>query len=611
MKLILVHSKQKMSRVAKEYSGLRWVYFGTNYRIRLKWEDALGTHDRISYKKDLRDISYSMRDEYVELINRLGKPFWTQWEWWMTRLANRNTLSSQLYLNLCYLEVLKLLIKRAEDPLVLIIESPYLFKSILSNAHLAEEVSSYNSTERQFLCIRNSLRMWFRFVYIWSRAFLTHLFEMFAVLVTGRQKGFKKDIVTQKDHMIIHTCVQNGRKESDLIKDHFYPELSSQLQKMGNPVSILAWTYNVPFRKLIGLMKKLRNSEQSFLISQDYLSIFQFISSFQTIQRSSRFIDDTVRIDFKGLDVKDLIKGEQTEQKFDVSNMYFLNLKHAFKQWKTIGINVESFIMPWEFKYYEVPAVIGLREHFPDCRTFSYLYHSLIPMLLMANFKTTTEELEACPLAKIRIVNSELSRNYLIDNGFPSSSLKLGPALRYRYLQRNNQQIQSNGKKRVVVFLPMKISSACEVMWMVFKAFGYDRSREIYIRAHPFLNIKNLKRDSNFDWPAHFCLTSESQEECFINTKVAIVCDTGIMVEILYRGIKTIVLSKETDLDLNFLDTCEQSNEWFLANDSEQLKEIVRNLMTNNDLVNDMKIHHEFFEFDLGTLHDVFEGSCV
>lgn len=610
-KLILVHSSCNPQKVARIFSGVKWTFFDLNYASRQKWLDALGRTGYIDSKEDLVAVSYAMRDEFIQWSADLGKPFWDKWYWWVTRLATRNNLISKFYRYVCYLQVLKNLLEKTPQAIIVVSDSFELLESIRVNWKEAVSIRIPLFFTQFFSRIWAYVWAGGHFVLSWGKFFKNSILEIAAARLTYSVP--KKDHVFSQDHIVIHTCVDDACfGESGKFKDRYFPGLADHLRREGKKVSTLIWLYNVKKTGLLATFRWFRDSRDSFLIPQDYFNIFDYVYSFFIVIKSASFDLSGKGRFFRGLDLFTLIKHEQFLQARETGVAYFVNQIKMFGNWKKAGFYLTYYVDTWELRNCEVPAIIGIRKDYPGCRVIGFQHAALIPRLLFFNYKTTPEEFKASKRPDIGLANSNMNRDFLLREGFDSSFVKVGPALRYFWLKKYLGPGNGAGtRKGILVCLSLVPDIALEMLEYVYLAFCESPEIEIKIKAHPMFGFQKIRKRLSFTLPPHFRIAEGNMEEQLKNSKAVIVSQSAAMVDSVFLGIPTVIIGQHDALDIVPLDMFEPKHWgsdkkiWEVVYSPAQLRDAVSRLSSNVDCA-PPKAAKEFFEFDMVLLNKYF-----
>ncbi|MFC1804627.1 hypothetical protein ACFLZ3_02220 [Candidatus Omnitrophota bacterium] len=606
-KLILVHNSLPSFKIAKLFPKTKWIYFGKEYLHKSRWETVLSIDLKIDYKEILTDVSYSLRDEFVEWSANLGRPYWKHWEWWITRLATRNNMSSPLYLYACYLEVLKTVTKQSTESLIVISESWELLDVI--SGHFLEKLSILKPFYWRQILKRNIaiVKEKLNFVFSWFYFFKKSSYEWLLAKSTRLNAHPKSEDVFSPNHIVIHTCINDACiGNNGKFKDRYYPGLAEYLRNKGMRVSTLIWFYNFDKEKLPEAFRWFRNNGESFLIPQDYYNLFDCFYSFAVILKSAYFRFSKNKRFFRGMDLLPLINYEQKLQSRDTGTAYFVNQVRMFYKWRILGYHLKAYVDFWELKNCEVPALFGIKKNYPLCKTVAFQHGALMPKLLFSNYKTTPDEFNASLHADIGIANSRINKEILAKDGFPESFIKLGPALRYKWLKEYGDSIKNgNARDGILVCLSLSTDISYEMLNIVYQALSLETNFKIWIKPHPMMNFYELKKRLSFTWPDSFNVIEGNIEKWLPLSKVVIVSQSSSMVDAVFLRTRTIIIGRETDIDIIALDIVENSKLWKVVYNSSQLRDVVNEFYNSKEKYAGEN-NNDFFEFDMDLLNKSF-----
>jgi hypothetical protein len=99
-------------------------------------------------------------------------------------------------------------------------------------------------------------------------------------------------------------------------------------------------------------------------------------------------------------------------------------------------------------------------------------------------------------------------------------------------------------------------------------------------------------------------------EQWLNQVKIVIVSDSSVMVESVAKNIHTIVVGKETDIDIIPLDVLGQSMQlWTMVYDTVQLSNAFARFYYEQPVSGLNTNQAGFFEFDMGLLDEIFNEN--
>jgi len=110
-------------------SGLvkSWIYFGSKQRHLKKLRSIFhGKADEVNYGEELYEESKSIRPDYVRWLDAVATNYPNNKEWIFSVPAVRNTYTSSLFLNVCYIGVFEGFKKKQREIDFIFVDSPSL-----------------------------------------------------------------------------------------------------------------------------------------------------------------------------------------------------------------------------------------------------------------------------------------------------------------------------------------------------------------------------------------------------------------------------------------------------------------------------------------------------
>ena len=112
----------------------KWFFFCESYLHLLDWEKRLGgLASRIPTSSTISEAAHQLRKPFLDLITAQGRVH-ASIAWWTSRVSERNTRVSPLFLNCCYLRAGQMALQNQEGRLCVIAESWAVMESLADTA---------------------------------------------------------------------------------------------------------------------------------------------------------------------------------------------------------------------------------------------------------------------------------------------------------------------------------------------------------------------------------------------------------------------------------------------------------------------------------------------
>jgi hypothetical protein len=109
-----------------------WAYVGASVRTEELLKGFLGISNQVQLGEMMLDASKRLRDEYLELVAQIGKEQKNSIGWWKTQLSWK-PIVSELFLLICYQEIILACAKKNQFRLLIIVDDFWLFNSLKEN----------------------------------------------------------------------------------------------------------------------------------------------------------------------------------------------------------------------------------------------------------------------------------------------------------------------------------------------------------------------------------------------------------------------------------------------------------------------------------------------
>lgn len=555
------HSINEMSQVA----GIKeWVYLGSNYLILKKFEESMPCMARISLSKDLVDVAWRLRKDFVGWLSEMGRPYGDSLRWWMSDLAEKNTMVSDLFVNICYLYTVENIIRDRSEPPLIVTEDPLLGLTL----HDSLTRKGYNSNLLGHRCL------WYLYGYgkellNFSKNIVIDILRLliyhFLANVT-LQKAEDKWPPINKRCVMIHTCVdETCLGNNGTFRDRYFTRLPEWLKSQDYCVVTVIWPYNIR-GSLREFFLKFRRAKDNFLIPEDFFPLGAYPRAIITI--ISQLTLGLGR-DFKYFNNKNmalLLWKERIRQASKIGLARFILYDKMIEQLCNRGYRIDYFVDIFENMKIEKPVVKAIKKLSPQTRCIGFQHVPFDPFLLLYYTHDNDMERAADVFPQQIVCCGENFYNIMIDNGFPPSILTVGPSLRYHYLGEDAaEQKETADEGFILILLPLEMDAAVEVFSRASEALQ-DLNYRIAVRPHPMMNRKKLLSFMDMDnLPSHMEWADGDMKMWLRKSLCILGSATAAMIEAVISGIPIVIIGREAGLDRNPLSWWQSDEPMFKA----------------------------------------------
>ena len=570
-----------LNRTAGEDRPRRWIYFGKDYLKLLECERCLSELGRIPASRFVQEAAWKIRQPYVDWISDLGRPYGDSLQWWTSRLAEKNTMGSDLFLNFCQLDAAEDIAQSQDAPLLIVVEDWALGLAIRGNLRQkgldCEIVGS-----KTLWKAKGWLREAQAFLLIWFKGLAHLLIQLHAARSTQRfRKALPSD--SGKPRILIHTCADEACLGKDgAVRDRYFTKLPRWFREQGYDVVTVVWPsyFRRPLREVF---RWFRSRTEAFLIPEDYFCLRDYPKAVLTVL--SQFFVGGGAGSFHGRSVGPLLATERLRQASAASMVRFHLYAKMVERLKAQNFRIDGYVDMFENMGVEKPVARALHEHYPRTVVVGMQHVPFDPFLMLYTVgrRVVAESRSVFP---DRIVCcGERFREILAENGFPREILRDGVALRYLYLQDLQaepvgDEARDGTHDTVLVVLPIELEAAAEIVSKVRKALDGLPVKGA-VRPHPMTDRKNLlavlgilELPETLSW-ADGDMGPWLRRSCCVMSSA-----TAAVFEAILAGVPVVVVGRDVGLERNPLSWWEKDEPMFAPRyGTAQIREALRSVL--------------------------------
>jgi hypothetical protein len=492
----------------------------------------------IKHSKLFNSIVSDIRYTFNGIVAELARGNENNMNWWVLNLSSRNVFSSILFINCCYIALIKRLI---EDGLIIkgiIVYSKGLeiaLKKYFNESNLPITVY-YN--EDFIDRLKNIFRPYYNF-FCAATQFFRRYVHAFRTRKFGRD--YSREAITLLDIFLF----ENSFKDNNFY-DHYYHNILDFLKEEKKSIYYFPTFYNI--RNYHTVFRCMRNAKQNFLIKEDFLKIRDYLYAIAYPIRIMNIRINTVN--FMGVDIMPLIKREiYNSMASSVSMEAILNYRIA-KRMKENGINIRLIVDWFENQPLDRGINAGFRKFYKNAPIIGYQgfiasknYISLYPTVLEKNSSVIPHQ-----IAVIGKGLTERTKEFC-----PDLDVTTAPAFRFQWLWREKKIYDEYNCNNVLLALPLNIEEGNNILTMVASILDKREleSVKFFIKQHPINTQEQVMGYYGNNWPTRFQFVSGELCEWIEKSTLLISSASSVCMESLARGIPAIVIGTHSKITLN------------------------------------------------------------
>lgn len=514
--------------------------------------------------KILNSISNNIKKDFnaltEELLNSTDKSI----HWLVNSTTSRNPYWSNIYLNICYLVLIKQLLKENRPIEKVIVPNSELKKVLvdyLKRKKINIEVISNQSLKKN---IKNKTRPLYNF--------MGNIYR-FILMWMSRDKRRKESIPTDHKITLIDIFFLSSMFKNGKYSDRYYTGLLEYLtdDEKKRIYFVPLILVKTGFKKIIRIAEK---SSDNFLFKEDYLKLsdyfFALVSPFRTR-----------RINFNKFKFKDFNIGPvlQSDFRYHIfSNAFSILNYRFFRRLKESKVKLKLVVDWFENQPIDHGFNKGIKDFYPETYSIGYQGYIISTDFNFYIQPTKYETNNGIIPDAIAVVGNGLKKQ--IKRFDSTLNVITAPAFRFKSVWDLVEAHKTNDKKIVLVVLPIAMKESSEILKLSTNAVKMGKYDDIkfQIKSHPVLDINKLK--SKFgNLPNNFEFIKGNFKDCVTKAKIMIGNTSSTCLETLAIGIPVIIIGSQSGLTQNPIPENVNKDIWRICYSPEELSDAISHFL--------------------------------
>ena len=483
-----------------DLKGTTWHYMGTDVQQRRRTAHALGSTPLVGFGNELNRVAHDIRQPFLEWIAEAGACQPDPTVWWGSTLASKSPLQTDLFLLVCYAELIRSWLSETPGTTrrIVVVENPWL--AWLLRCHLAGETRIVFWRVGWWPCVRDAAGWLVRLPLATMRVILWAVKSLVVVRWTFRGSTDPLDGRSPRAVLIYTWIHPRSLVRPGHLTDPWTGRLQEILTTQGERVKRLT-----PLQIPSTLMEPLRALAPQLIVTARYLTVGDLLRGacrwlwLHDLARWSRFQD----WNYAALLYQEWLR-EWGQVQFAQTRLFYLAMRRIARCY---GAKVKCLIYPFENQPWEKLLCLAWREQAPQVTLVGY-QHSWVPPLLLS-YALGAREGKTVPLPDYIVTNSDVNLRTLRAGGYPEEKLVNGGALRHEYLHTAYNDAPppadpvtlplARPRRIVFVTLPLHEAHASRLLTDVLEEFqaplmiaGLTEPVQFLVKLHPSLPLRRF-----------------------------------------------------------------------------------------------------------------------
>ncbi len=433
-----------------------------------------------SLAKQLNATADRARAFYNDMISRLAIGKEDDLDWWVSGLAGRNTYVCELFLECCYVVLVRELLITGELSEIVVGSKPLgkTIRSVSQDLGVPIKITVQDDLLEPIgnilLCLLDCLRDIVRQIY---RTWLCRT-------ILPSRRGPLPDNFT-----LVELFVLDGSFDKGHFKDRYYENFGGILCNEKEKGIVFFANLSVRFKNLHRIMRSLRSARQRFLIQEEILKTSDFAYAWSYPLRSIRHFPRQALLD--GIDVTPLVRRAWWKHLFSSRSIEAVLKFRFIKRLKDYGVSLRHVIDWFENQDMDKAFNMGLRRFFPETTVVGYQGFDTQKYFLCA-YPIEIERTSGVLPHAVAVCGPKLvaeRKRFCRD-----LQVETAPAFRYMNLWKEGGKKTEAPFFRVLIILPLETQSATDILQLAIETVVSCDMENIrfLLKPHPALRLDTI-----------------------------------------------------------------------------------------------------------------------
>ena len=535
---------------------------------------------------ELNKIAIKNRKIFTKIISDLYKNNQNNLDWFVSLPLSRATSNSNFFFDFCKIIYVKNLFESNHNITEIIVDSKPLediFKKLAIN-----KITNISRVQKIF-----PLDLWYIkiILYFFYQTYFK-LIQLFICKLTQKNKINIKKIPL----ILIETFVS-----SNFIKqDRYYTGLWKKISKKNK-----RFIFFIPFIIMTKLseMRKLyisiRNSEENYLIKEDYLSIFDIIYASSYCIRI--FFLKYKPLIYDKIDLTPLVRNELISHRGCYLAIEGILNYLFFKKLKKNDIHLKLVINWWENQACDKGFNFGLHKFYPQTKVKGYLGYA--PRELEIQVYPTHYEIFYNIVPKnILVLGDGFIKKLKFFYNHPN--IESAPAFRFQHLWKNNKKSINQSYFTILIPLPVLYSDSLSILKKInnLNLNKINKKIRYWIVFHPGMQKKEKRNIINLYLNKKMVINNKKTENLLRHSNIVCTSHSSVALEAISLNIPAIIINKKSGINFNPIPEEIPKTMFRISNNLKEINSSIEYFYFNkNEKINDLfklskEIKKRYFE---------------
>lgn len=486
----------------------------------------------------LNSIADELRRPFTDCIEELGRGKEQDLDWWVSELACRNTYTNPLFLECCYLVLVRRLLAQGDVPEKIVVDSRALYTvltSAIRRSHPTVHIELRRST-------RDALKDVVKPFVNYAQTVREFLKQYRAARKNRRQQKLPDEAITLVDTFVFPTSFPQGN-----YNDRYYDGFAGALTPDEERLLFYVPTF-MDVQDYDALFSAMHSAPQQFLAKEEFLTVRDYFYALAYPFRTVFQRPGTVQL--LGEDITPLVRQIWYKYLGQYSSMDAL-LKARFAQrLKEQSIKIRLVVDWFENQIIDKGLTSGVHRWLPGVPVVGYQV-GIDHRLYLCYYPTSQEKNSGVLPDRVAVTGAFFRDN--VREFCPSLDVVTAPAFRYRHVWEERTFRPDPQWFTVLLALPITLSDGNDILHLVASVLrrGIPANVRFQVKQHPTWTEEKIRESFGAQWPAEFSFVRGGFRDCAEQADVVVGNNSSALLETVVMGIPVVIVGSRSALTQN------------------------------------------------------------
>lgn len=486
----------------------------------------------------LNGIADELRRPFTACVEELGRGRESDLDWWVSELACRNTYTNPLFLECCYLVLVRRLLEHNEVPEKIIVDSRALYTVLTAALRRSFPAVRIELQQSSRDALKDVVKPLVNYVQT-GREFVK---QFRAARKTRRQTKLPGGAVTLIDTFVFPSSFPQGQ-----YNDRYYDGFAGALTPEEEQLVFYVPTF-MDVQDYEAVFLAMRSAPQQFLAKEDVLTVSDYLYALAYPLRMLFKRPGTARL--LGEDITPLVRQIWYKYLGQYSSMDALLKARSALRLKERGVQVRLVVDWFENQIIDKGLTAGVHRWLPGVPVVGYQV-GIDHKLYLCYYPTSQEQHSGVLPDKIAVTGSFFCES--VREFCPELDVTTAPAFRYRHVWEDREFQPDAQWFTVLLALPITLNDGNDILHLAASVLQRNLPGNIrfQVKQHPTWTEEKIRENFGAPWPAEFSFVRGGFRECVEQADVVVGNNSSALLETVVMGIPVIIAGSRSALTQN------------------------------------------------------------